>query len=123
MLYCCLLNVLAESGFHFFESLVADNVLDTAGIGICGGFGNADRDEIAHEYAVTFVYLACAGFTRSGQCDETVIVDDDHVFASELAQGAADARLGVTGLINYIDGAYMCLLLAKSEYIFEIHLA
>ena len=109
--------------FDSFKGLIADVMLDAAGILRGDGFGNSEGDEKSRENLVAAINLLGNRFALLRQGEVSVTVYRNVSAAFEKSYCAGDAWLREAHMVAYVYGADVCLFFKQDVYRFKIHLA
>ena len=103
-----------------FEALLAQIVLEFAGV-FPGGLGvHAESDQHRGQELVPLVHAFCDRRSLVRQGDETVAAHGDVAVFTQPLRGVADARLGDAELCGDVDGADIAMLLLHHQHGFQI---
>ena len=113
--------VFLQVQFDRLKRLVAQVVLDLAGV-LGSDFGaDTDLDQKFGQYTVTFNNLGGKLATLKGEVDVTRFLYRDKTVLTEKAHRAADTRLGVACVVDNIYCAYIRLFFLEQQDGFQIH--
>ena len=105
------------------ERLVADVMLDTAGIGCSGLLVDAEHDQSFGQDTVALVDALGDLLAVIGQQDLAFLADGNEAFILQDAHGTADTRLGKVHLACDVDRADAAISLLQDQDRLEIILA
>ena len=103
--------------------MVADVVLDLAGIGVGGLLVHAQADEQGFEQRVALEGALGDLSALIGQGQVAVVIYRDKTARAEQADGAADAGFGKAHMLTHVDGADVGAGFREAVDGFQIHLA
>ena len=110
-------------GANGLKGLVADDMLNAAGIRGSSLLIHSQTDQKIPNYRVPLVYFGGDLQTALGQGKIAVAVRSDISALLQQSHGPADAGFGIPHVFSYIDGADKSVFLGQDIDRFQIHFA